>query len=200
MTIAASISAPTINASGGVGFVSVNVANGSAQAVANLSLSLTEPAGSGRITVADLAAGAATVRNFVSLAVSGSASTTLPLASPLLGGTLPTFQAHWPDLSDPTSFTANTQDFADILSYQGITSAAFSFGIDTLTAFLDKAVDDPLGGANPLQISLPLAHKSLAQLIDLKTLLNDTITKYTATTVDPVTASSRSRSAPATRC
>ncbi|MDZ4819488.1 MAG: hypothetical protein SGJ20_10995 [Planctomycetota bacterium] len=176
-----------LTAAAHVGFVSVNTTNGSIHFSANATLDAVDPAGDHRISADDLAGGASTIGSFVEMTLVGAANVQMTIDTPLLGISSRQLTADWPDINNPTSFTTNAAEFADVNSYKSIAATQFSFGLTQLTESLVSFVEDPHGGNNPLLIPLPLVKKSIAELIDFDTLLHEQITKYTEVLQDQVT-------------
>ncbi len=124
-----------------MGFVSVDVAGGSAQIATTAKLDLTSAAG--RITVPDMNGGVATLGSLVSYAVGGAAQTPLPLSVPLLGMSAKTLTAKWDDLSNATGLVTNVSEFAALAEYRHIRPTTISFGLAQLEAVLaNLATDD----------------------------------------------------------
>lgn len=111
----------------------------------------------------------------------------MTIDAPLVGISAKPLFAHWPDVTDVATFTTNAGEFAHLNSFRAITASQFSFGLKQLTQSLVAVVEDPRGGSNPLHQPLPLVNKSLAELIDLDTMLKDNITKFTDVVQDQVT-------------
>src|SRR5436190_2385702 len=170
-----------------VGFLSANATNGSIHFSANASLDASDPSGDHRIDTSDMAGGAGTIGSFMTMALAGSGSVQLTIDAPLVGIAGKSLFANWPDINDASAFTTNAGDFVDLNSYKNIAASQFSFGLKQLTDSLVTFVEDAHGGNNPLLIPLPLVKKSIAELIDLDTLLHEQITKYTDVVQDQVT-------------
>ena len=78
-----------------------------------------------------------------------------------------------PTSPNASTFTTNAGDFVDLNSYKNIAASTFGFGLKQLTQSIVTFVEDPHGGNNPLLIPLPLVKKSIADLIDLDSLLKE---------------------------
>lgn len=187
LRVNAAIDVSGLSAGVHVGFLSATASNGSIHFAANASLDAADPSGDHRISASDLASGAANIGSFVTMALTGNANAQMTLDAPLVGITAKNFYAQWPDITNPATLTTNAGDFLDLNSYKEIAAAQFSFGLKQLAQSLVTFVEDPHGGNNPLLIPLPLVKKSIADLVDLDTVLRDNLTKYTDAVQDQVT-------------
>jgi hypothetical protein len=186
LRVNAAIDVTGLAAAAHVGFVSVSITNGSIHFSANASLDAVDPGGDHRISTDDLAGGASTIGSFVGMTLAGSANVQMTIDAPLLAISNKPLTADWPDINNPTSFTTNAGEFAELNSYKSIAATQFSFGLTQLTESLVSFVEDPRSG-NPLLSPLPLVKKSIAELIDLDALFHDSITKYADTIQDQAT-------------
>ncbi len=177
-SLSASVTANSISATGGVGFLSVDM-TGSAQLAASITLQITDPSNDHKITLNDFAGGVGTIASFVTFNVGGTANANLQLASPLAGIPAQPLTLDWPNLADLNTFTSNIASLTDFTSWGQITADAFSAGLNQLVGYLATMANDDLGGNNPLKIKLPLIDKSLAELIDIQSFFESALTNAT---------------------
>ena len=183
-SITASVTANTINATGGVGFLSVT-ATGSAQLAAAITMQIADPSNDHKINFTDFAGGVGTIASFVTFTLGGSASASLQVSSPLAGLPAQTLTVSWPNLADAGTFTTNAGSLADFTSFKKITADGFSAGLNPLVGYLPSMADDNLGSSNPLKLKIPLLDKSLAELIDFDALLKSSLTNATTFAPQP---------------
>ncbi|HEY7118485.1 MAG TPA: NosD domain-containing protein, partial [Tepidisphaeraceae bacterium] len=179
LTVGAAMNATNINATGGAGFAAITVTGGSAAASANIALSLTAPS-AGHLTAADFAGGTTNINQLVGATVSGSASVSLPISSPLLGIGSKTFTATWPDFTSPASATTNASDFLNFQNYENIQPQQFSQGLDRI---LDLLTSEAASSAL-FNKKLPLVNQSAADLVNINQFLHNVLTQYTDAVVD----------------
>jgi len=177
--ISASLNVSGFNASGDIGFLTVEATNGMAQVAAALTLDLEDSAGDNKLTADDFALGMGGIASLASIQVGGTASVAVTIGSSFAALPPQTFMANWQDLSTPNVFTSNLDQFTNFNGFQNITPQAFSYGLRQLSDYLIILANDNLTGFNPLKVEIPLLGQSLGDLIDFDTFLDTVLNSFT---------------------
>ncbi len=179
-TVTASTS---LTAAASLGFLSVNVTDGTVSATVQGSISLTDPAtdspaSPGIITSSELAS--ANFSTLIGVGLSGSASASLPLSvgAGAVGGISPgTLAISWPDVTSPSTFTVDTSGISQFLDFNQLSASSILTYLDALPNVLSQ-----LGGTSGLGHSIPVIGSSLGSAIDFGSKLTTALSGLSSAT------------------
>ncbi|HLO19184.1 MAG TPA: calcium-binding protein, partial [Sphingomicrobium sp.] len=177
-------SAPDVDATATLGFVKVEIQNGTGQGAARVSMTLTDPKTRGddnRITLAEFSGAIVNPASLVPLpTISGFAEFTLPVRASAAGfaptippGKNPRIHLQSSDLADPTALIVEFLDMDSFLQFQGIDTDDLLGVLRGLVGYLRE-----IEGFSFLNVKLPLVELSIADLIGMADRLNAVIDAY----------------------
>ncbi len=165
LQVTATLTGTNLAAAAQLGFVDVNVANGSAALVAHFTMDLADPGtganADGQITFAELNATPVTSLVTTSLDSPTAASLSMDITSSLISGTR-TLQVQWSDINDVTSATSNIGSLGDYQALEQLASSVISGGLTDFSTWTGFANNMTLLGR-----PLPVIGSALTDAVDL---------------------------------
>ncbi len=160
----------TLNGSASLGFLSINITNGTVTGTGTGSITLNDPqtdspATPGIITASELAS--ANFSALLSPSFTGSVSASLPLSSTVPGINPATLTLSFPDLTDPSNFTFNSGVLTQFMGFNGLSFQTVLGYLENLPTMLQN-----LAGPKALGGSLAFLGSSVGQAVTLGNDLN----------------------------
>ncbi|HZL38153.1 MAG TPA: right-handed parallel beta-helix repeat-containing protein, partial [Tepidisphaeraceae bacterium] len=139
-----------LNAAATLGFLGVNITNGTAAITGSVALALHDPQTDNPPTPGIISANEFSPQNLATLAsasVSGSATASLPLSTTLFPDTA-TLTASWPDITQPSTFNLDTSQIQKFFDFNSISPNDVLAGLQALPAMLSHLTDAAKMGQN----------------------------------------------------